>query len=51
MIGIYVAAEVRGSEAIHRRDAENAELDEGETSFCFFLCGSLRFSAYFAPLR
>ena len=27
---------------LHRRDAENAEQDEEENNFCFFLCGSLR---------
>ena len=37
-----VTTKVECSEVIQRRGAENAEQDEGETSFFFFLCGSLR---------
>ena len=37
-----VTTKVEGSQVIQRRGAENAEQDEGETNFFFFLCGSLR---------
>ena len=46
-ICIFVTTKVEGNEVIQRRDAENAEQDEGEIIFCL----SLRFSAYSAPLR